>query len=221
MSEGRIGRVLVASLHQGIADVLPMRLEFYENWLNGAGLREGTIGLGPLTAVISFLRAEEDDAYSEVMTRAGRYAGDWTVRSLPRVEQRLIGALPARLRTRAALRTARSLVRATYPGTRAIVTLRGAVASVDLRGSLFCEVRQASPFPLCGYYGTAMARVLELFDVPVDVTLLECRASGARRGCTMSLSAERPSAESPSAEAEPPSSPIGDSPPAGGPAETI
>jgi hypothetical protein len=221
MSEGRIGRVLVASLHQGIADVLPMRLEFYENWLNGAGLREGTIGLGPLTAVISFLRAEEDDAYSAVMARAGRYAGDWTVRSLPTMEQRLIGALPIGLRTRAALRTARNLVRATYPGTRAIVTLRAGVAAVDLRGSLFCEVRQASPFPLCGYYGTAMARVLELFAVPVDVRLLECRASGARRGCTMSLSAERPPVESPTREGEPPPSEIGDPPPAGGPAETV
>src|SRR5262249_8459046 len=39
MSEARIGRVLVASLHQAIADLLPTRLEFYENWLNVAGLR--------------------------------------------------------------------------------------------------------------------------------------------------------------------------------------
>ena len=38
MSEPRIGRVLVASLHQAIADVLPTRLEFYENWINVNGL---------------------------------------------------------------------------------------------------------------------------------------------------------------------------------------
>ena len=43
MSESRIGRVLVASLHQAIADLLPTRLEFYENWLNVAGLREGRL----------------------------------------------------------------------------------------------------------------------------------------------------------------------------------
>ena len=55
MSEPRIGRVLVASLHQAIADLLPTRLEFYENWLNVSGLREGTIGLAPLSAVLSFL----------------------------------------------------------------------------------------------------------------------------------------------------------------------
>lgn len=190
MSEGRIGRVLVASLHQGIADVLPDRLEFYENWLNGVGLREGTIGLGALTAVISFLRTE-GEAYEQVTTRAGQYAGEWTFRSLPAMEQRLISALPIGLRTRGALRTARTLVRATYPGTRALVTLRGGVASVDLRGSLFCEVRVASSFPLCGYYGTAMARVMELFDVPVDLRLVECRASGAQRACSLTLATAR------------------------------
>ena len=58
MREAGIGRVLVASLHQGIADILPTRLSFYENWLNAEGLREGTIGLAPLYAVLSFLRQE-------------------------------------------------------------------------------------------------------------------------------------------------------------------
>ena len=41
MREVGIGRVLVASLHQGIVDLLPTRLEFYENWLNAEGLRDG------------------------------------------------------------------------------------------------------------------------------------------------------------------------------------
>jgi hypothetical protein len=36
--------MLVASLHQGIVDVHPTRLEFYEGWLN-PGLRDGHIGL--------------------------------------------------------------------------------------------------------------------------------------------------------------------------------
>ena len=37
MRDAGIGRVLVASLHQGIADILPTRLGFYENWLNAEG----------------------------------------------------------------------------------------------------------------------------------------------------------------------------------------
>src|SRR3989442_958866 len=73
MREAGIGRVLVASLHQGIADILPTRLGFYENWLNAEGLREGTIGLAPLYAVLSFLR-QEGDAYQMITTRAGEWA---------------------------------------------------------------------------------------------------------------------------------------------------
>lgn len=41
MTEAGIGRLLPASLHQAIADVLPTRLEFYEAWVNPAGLRIG------------------------------------------------------------------------------------------------------------------------------------------------------------------------------------
>ncbi len=110
MSEPRIGRVLVASLHQAIADILPTRLEFYENWLNVSGLREGTIGLAPLSAVLSFLRTE-GPAYDLITTRAGEYAADWTIKGLAPIERRVIRALPAALRARAALRTARALVR--------------------------------------------------------------------------------------------------------------
>ena len=190
MSDARIGRVLVASLHQAIADVLPTRLEFYENWLNVAGLREGTIGLAPLMAVISFLRTE-GDPYFPVVASAGRYAAEWTVRGLPKLERRLTAALPVPLRSWAALRTVRSLVRATYPGTRAIIRFRRSVASIDLRGSLFCEVRDPSPLPLCGYYAAAIGRLLELFDLRAVARVVECRAAGGGRQCLLSVSVER------------------------------
>jgi hypothetical protein len=190
MSEPRIGRVLVASLHQAIADVLPTRLEFYENWLNVNGLREGTIGLAPLSAVLSFLRSE-GATYGEITTKAGEYAGEWTVRSLPAMERRLIGVLPGSLRARAALRTARTLVRSTYPGSRAIVRVRRANASIELRGSLFCEVREAAAFPLCGFYAAAITRVLERFSIAADAEVVECRGAGTRRGCSMSITLGR------------------------------
>ncbi len=186
MSESRIGRVLVASLHQAIADLLPTRLEFYENWLNVAGLREGTIGLAPLTAVLSFLRTE-GHAYHLIMSRAGDYAAAWTFETVPTIKIRIIRTLPAALRARAALATARALVRATYPGSRAITTMTRGVVSVDIRGSLFCEVREASGEPLCGFYASAIARVLQLFDVSASAQVHECRASGARRGCVVAV----------------------------------
>ena len=193
MSEPRIGRVLVASLHQAISDVLPTRLEFYENWLNVSGLREGTIGLAPLSAVLSFLR-QEGPAYAAITSKAGEYAAEWTVRGLPGVERRLIAALPTALRARAALRTARTLVRSTYPGSRAVVKVRRGAAAVDLRGSLFCEVRQASALPLCGFYAAAIVRVLQLFEIPAEAEVLACRASGNRRGCALAVALARPPA---------------------------
>ena len=201
MSEARIGRLLVASLHQAIADTLPTRLEFYENWLNVTGMREGTIGLGPLFAVLSFLRGE-GSAYFDVVTRAGEYSGEWTVRELPGMERRLIRALPVSLRTRAALRAARTLIRSTYPGTRAVIRVRRGVATVDLRGSLFCEVRELASSPLCGFYAAAVRRVMELFELPVDVRVLECRAAGVRRACVLNVSGVPPALEVP-VEAEP------------------
>ncbi len=178
--------MLVASLHQAIADVLPNRLEFYENWLNVAGLREGTIGLGPLSAVLSFLRGE-GESYNRITARAGEYAADWTVSGMPALERRIISALPSTLRARAALRTASALVRATYPGSRAIVRLRRGTASVDLRGSLFCEVRQVSDLPLCGFYAAAITRVLEHFSFRAEAQVHECRAASRAKGCRLGV----------------------------------
>jgi hypothetical protein len=199
MSEPRIGRFLVASLHQGIAEILPDRLDFYENWLSVSGLREGTIGLAPLHAVLSFLRSEEEDVYPKVVERAGEHAADWTVMGLPGLERRLLRLLPFRLRIRGALRTAGALVRTTYPGTRVIVRMRKDTASVELRGSLFCEVRGASPRPLCGFYAAAIAKTLQLFAVPGEVSIGACRAAGGGQGCVMSVTVRPVTAVEPAA----------------------
>ena len=184
--DARIGRVLVASLHQAIADLLPTRLEFYENWLNVAGLREGTIGLAPLTAVLSFLRTE-GDAYNLITARAGEYAAAWTFENVSALERRLIPALPAGLRARAALRIARQLIRATYPGSRALSKIRKGTVTIDLRGSLFCEVRETSVHPLCTFYASAIGGVLKLFEVTAVTRVTECRAAGSQRGCVLSV----------------------------------
>ena len=198
--DARIGRVLVASLHQAIADVLPDRLEFYENWLTVPGLREGTIGLAPLSAVLSFLRLE-GEAYNRTMTCAGEYAADWTVSSMSSIERRFISALPTTLRTRGALRTARTLVRSTYPGSRMKVRLKRGTAAVDLRGSLFCETREATPMPLCGFYAAAITRVLHHFSLSADAQVHECRATSRGKGCRLKVEVRGASAGQPAAAA--------------------
>ncbi len=177
MREAGIGRVLVASLHQGIADILPTRLGFYENWLNAEGLREGTIGLAPLYAVLSFLR-QEGEAYNMITTRAGEYAAEWTVQSLPQLRRAAIKAAPAWLRRRLLMRLARRLVRDTYQGSRAIARVRGGTASVDLRASIFCTVREPVTHPLCGFYAAAFTMLLALFNVGARTRVLACRGTG-------------------------------------------
>jgi hypothetical protein len=164
MSEPRIGRVLVASLHQAIADLMPTRLEFYENWLSSVGLREGTIGLAPMTGALGFLRREP--TYPLIAARGGEYAATWTMAGLSPFKKALLTRLPEAVRLHLALYEARQMVRATYPGTRALIKIRKGRASVELRGSLFCGVREAVGEPLCGFYSSAFSKLLELANVP-------------------------------------------------------
>jgi len=177
MREVGIGRVLVASLHQGIADILPTRLDFYENWLNAEGLREGTIGLAPLHAVLSFLR-QEGEAYQIITSRAGEYAAEWTVESMPSMQRALIKAAPAWMRARLLLGLARRLVRASYTGSRAVSRLRRGTASIDVRASIFCTVREPVRHPLCGFYAAAFTRLLAMFNLRATAEVVACRGTG-------------------------------------------
>jgi hypothetical protein len=185
MTDAGVGRLLVASLHQGIADLLPTRLEFYESWLNPSGLRDGRIGLAPLAAVLSFLR-QEGEPYQMIAARAGEYTAEWTVAGLAPFKRTIIRAAPPAIRTRLVMRIARQMVRNTYGGSRAIVRWTNGRAAIDLRGSIFCEVRDRVPQPLCEFYASAIRRLMYLFNLEVDVGTDQCRATGAG-GCMMTV----------------------------------
>ncbi|HEV3140711.1 MAG TPA: hypothetical protein VGY57_09360 [Vicinamibacterales bacterium] len=177
MREAGIGRVLVASLHQGIADILPTRLGFYENWLNAEGLREGTIGLAPLYAVLSFLR-QEGAAYNLITSRAGEYAAEWTVESMRPFRRSFIRAMPLWVRSRMLLRLSKRLVRDSYKGSRAISRVRRGMASVDVRASIFCTVREPVRHPLCGFYAAAFTKMMAMFNVGARAEVVACRGTG-------------------------------------------
>jgi len=185
MTDAAVGRLLVASLHQSIADLLPTRLEFYESWLNPGGLREGRIGLAPRAAVLSFLRLE-GEPYHLITARAGEYTAEWTVSELPRWRAGFIRAVPPGLRKRLVIGVARWMVRSTYGDTNVRVQWRQWKAAVDLRASLFCEVREPVDHPLCEFYAAALRRLMALFNLDVDVITERCRATGAGQ-CAMSL----------------------------------
>jgi hypothetical protein len=190
MRDAGIGRILVASLHQAIADLLPSRLEFYENWLNPEGLRNGRIGLAPLAAVLSFLR-QEGEVYDLIAARAGEYAADWSIAALPAYRRAFVRSLPAAWRPRAVLRLVRRMVRESYRDSRALLRFGRGTGRLDIRGSIFCGVRQKAAQPLCGFYLAATRRYLEAFGIAGQVRITDCLAVGGP-ACHLTLVVHRP-----------------------------
>jgi bacteriochlorophyll 4-vinyl reductase len=186
MTDAAVGRLLVASLHQSIADLLPLRQEFYEGWLNPTGLRDGRIGLAAVTAVLSFLRLE-GDAYRQVAAHAGEYTAEWTIADLSPMKRALIRAAPPAIRLRLALLVAKRMVRRTFGGSRAVMRIRKGRVSIEIHGSLFCTVRERAQQPLCAFYAAAITRMMHLFGLTVDVGTVSCRATGGGTDCVMSL----------------------------------
>lgn len=183
MKDTGIGRLLVASLHQAISEILPTRLDFYENWLNSEGLRHGRIGLAPLGAVLSFLR-EEGEAYDRVTARAGELAADWTLQGLPSYRVSLVRSLPNWLRARAVGWLARGIASRIYLASRAHVRWRRGIAVMNIRPSVFCGIRGKVMAPLCRFYAASLSRLLERFGLGADVQVTSCRATGGS-GCSI------------------------------------
>ena len=169
--------MLVASLHQGISDLMPTRLEFYENWLNPTGMRDGKIGLAPLAAVLSFLR-QEGEPYTLVTSRAGEYAAQWTFDNLTPIERSVIRALPVSLRARVAMQLAKKVVRKSYHGSRAVSKLRRGQGTLTLRNSVFCTVREPFDWPLCVFYSAALSHLLALVGINGEVRVHNCQGVG-------------------------------------------
>jgi len=174
MTEARIGRLLAACLHQAISDLVPMRLEFYEVWLRSEGMRDGSIGLAPMTAVLGFLRTEPE--YHEIVTRAGQLAAQWTIDSMTPIRRRAIAWLPPALRARAVLRLSMGIVRHVCSSSRTSMKLKRGRAVVEVKRSLFCMVRNPQQQPMCRFYTASTVAALELFGLPATATIERCLA---------------------------------------------
>jgi hypothetical protein len=185
MPEARLGRLLPACLHQAIADVLPDRLEFYEEWLDPVSLRNGTIGLAPLSAVTGFLRTE-GGAYRAVMARAGTLAGQWTTGDLASPGRRFRSWLPVALRMRLGLRATRRIVRDILSTSSATSRVRRGHATLQVDASAFCSVRERAATPLCDFYQALVVEVLGAYQIPAEASIQSCRAV-AGGACVLSV----------------------------------
>ena len=85
---------------------------------------------------------------------------------------------PPALRARWAMRLSRNLVADTFRGSRPKARVRRGVGILDIRASIFCEVREQAPVPLCGYYVAAVQRFFEHCGIDASVQTQQCRAAG-------------------------------------------
>ena len=186
MSDAKIGRLVVASLHQAIAECLPTRLEFYEYWLNTRKLGNEAIGRDKLGTTFSFLRHEKSVQYATVIALAGRYTADWTVESWSGLRQASLRALPSFVRRWIVLRSAARALRRL--GTARHVTLLSGQSNLvmaTVADSIFCDPRASVSTPLCGFFESTLTRFLEHFDLPVDADTARCRAVDGERCIVM------------------------------------
>jgi bacteriochlorophyll 4-vinyl reductase len=184
MVDAGIGRLLVASLHQGISDVAPTRLPFYEHWLTPPSSVGPRFGLAPLHAVLSFLRLEGQTSYEQIMRRAGGYTADWGYSEISPVARGVVHRLPVAARARAVLFLSRRLVRDTFRGSRARTRVSKGAGTIEIKASIFCAVREPTDWPMCVFYSAAVERFLQRFDLDASVGVRECKACGGR-DCTM------------------------------------
>ena len=171
MVDAGIGRLLISSLHQGIADVSPLRLEFYENWLSPSGMRDGRIGVAPLGAVLSFLHREEPPANDNIARRAGTCAADWTYEEISGLRRWYIRQLPTSLRVRAALGLGKRLVVATVRRSKVNARVRTDGAVVEIHSVLFEQLRDPASVPMRGFYAAALQRLFALCGIDAEVSI--------------------------------------------------
>lgn len=185
MSDPRIGRLVVAALHESLAARLSFRVDFYEHWLQPPRLQGGTIGLPSFLAVLSFLR-QEGPVYDPVVADAGRHAADWVFADVPAFTRMRWRWLTRGRRFKAALRLTQRLTADATPATRCKIRWRRALGRLQLSDSPFCTVRTPVASPLCGFYAAALSRFCELLGVPGEVQHERCRAMGADE-CVITL----------------------------------
>ena len=152
MSEARIDRLLAAAVHQAIADLLPMRLDFYESYLRPRGWREDAVNLAPVSAVLSFLRHEDGQTYDAVMTQAAAYAADWWMARQPWHVRHGRRLLPQWMRLRQVGTLAKRHFESSYRGTKVRVRVRRGRLDLEIRGSIFCSNREQAHEAHCRYY---------------------------------------------------------------------
>jgi hypothetical protein len=175
---------LLESLHRAIGELLPARLEHYENWLGPSGLHE--LGLDSFFAMVTSLR-QEGDAFDLVTERAGHHAAVWSFEALPAVKRVLVRAMPRGFRKQAALRLVSVVLPRLCAGIHIDMTRRGSTVLVNLEKSPFCIFSEPGVDRSCTFCASTISALLGLLGLPAAVRASRCQAAGDRSCLLMVL----------------------------------
>jgi hypothetical protein len=123
-------------------ELLPIRLDFYEEWLGPTDLVTGRIRRAPLNGVLSFLR-QEGEPYGHVMARAGALAAEWWLADAMIARRVAAASGPLWLRGRVAMGLCSGLVRQTFRDSRVKWRWRASEGICPSTG--VCFARSGSP----------------------------------------------------------------------------
>jgi predicted hydrocarbon binding protein len=57
---------------------------------------------------------------------------------------------------------------------------------MEIRGSIFCEVRETVGWPTCVFYSAAVEQFVQCFDISAKVVVSQCKGAGDSC-CTMTV----------------------------------
>ena len=64
--------------------------------------------------------------------------------------------------------------------------MRAGNGTMELRGSIFCEVRETVGFPTCVFYAAAIEEFLQRFEIGAEAQVSRCKGTGDAN-CTMTV----------------------------------
>jgi predicted hydrocarbon binding protein len=70
-------------------------------------------------------------------------------------------------------------VRTCYQHNKAAVRVESGAMTLEIQGSVFCDVREPLAAPLCAFYEALTARVLQAYGLECAVRATDCLATGS------------------------------------------
>jgi len=167
----------MASVHKALEDLSPEKVEVFEGWFSPSE-RERLFHIAPVTGALSYLRRDRE-LYVKVMERAGRYASQWSYLDRSPVERKVLTSVPGWLKGSLVRYVLKSGLRQVHRDFEMTVHKERECFVVTVTNSLFCRTGGSTPEPLCSFYASLFAGLLDRTGLArPPVVESACRAQG-------------------------------------------